>query len=155
MLDGHCGELAAAFLGENDKVGAAVVRVQRTLHQGFFHQLVGETRHIATGDHEVTREQIHAQALRVACKLGQIVEARQRGAKARPQLAPDLLLDLRAAGQQAQPDFHVQMVFDLGAGFEADVLVTERIHELKMFGVVFHGRALTSLRPRTRTAPGR
>ena len=79
-------------------------------HVAFLFQLVGQAGDAAAGDHQAARQRVHAQALGVAVQLRQVVEARQRGAELGAQPAPDLGLDLRAAGQQPQPQLQGRMV---------------------------------------------
>src|SRR4030095_5775347 len=97
---------------------------------------------------------MHAQSLRVAVELGQVVEPGQGGGEARVLAMTDLLLDLRAAGEKPQPDLEVHVVIDLRPRLEADVVVAQRLAQLEISRFA-HGWAFPSPRHQRRKRTGR
>jgi hypothetical protein len=73
------------------------------LHQALVHELAREAGDVAAGHHQAPRQFLHAQSLRCALELREVVEARERDAEAVAKPAAHGALDHRRAGDQPQP----------------------------------------------------
>lgn len=106
MGECHGAEVLFAIARHAHDHGAPVIAVRHSFHPAFGNELIGQARDVAAGHHQVLRQGAHAQALRKAAELRQVIKARQGGAELRAQIAADHLLYLGAASQQAQPQAH-------------------------------------------------
>ena len=103
VLDGHRVELPLAFRRKTHVVSPSIAGNPAPDDQSFCDELIGETRHVAAGDHQPARQLAHLEPARLAIELRHHVEAWQRRVEAYSQPLSHMALDGGRACQQAQP----------------------------------------------------
>ena len=143
-------ELRASTRRERNEGRATIGGISAAFHPAIPYQLLGEQRDVPTRHHEIARQRVEAEPLRMALKLREIIEARQCDIEALAQPRANLLFDLRAAREEPQPQAHRRVIGRLHAGLLAQLFLVHHVHMREAFA----GRHATSPRRRSRRSTG-